>query len=171
MVFITAGMGGGTGTGAAPVIAQDRPRMGILTVGIVTSPFQWEGRKSQATSRGRDRGNAQCGGHLLVINNDRLRDLYGNLSLDNAFEHADNVLTTAARGIAEIITKTGKVNVDFEDVKTVMTTQRCCHHGHGRGRRGGPFTCVLRRRPCPSPLAQRQRYQRGQVRAVEHHPR
>lgn len=121
MVFITAGMGGGTGTGAAPVIANIAREMGILTVGIVTSPFQWEGRKrkQQATSGIDEMRNAVD--TLLVINNDRLRDLFGNLSLDNAFEHADNVLSTAARGIAEIITMTGKVNVDFEDVKTVMT--------------------------------------------------
>lgn len=121
MVFITAGMGGGTGTGAAPVIAQIAREMGILTVGIVTSPFQWEGRrrKQQAATGIDELRNAVD--TLLVINNDRLRDLFGNLSLDNAFEHADNVLTTAARGIAEIITMTGKVNVDFEDVKTVMT--------------------------------------------------
>lgn len=122
MVFITAGMGGGTGTGAAPVIAKIAREMGILTVGIVTSPFQWEGRKrklqaNQGIDELRDSVDT-----LLVINNDRLRDLFGNLSLDNAFEHADNVLSTAARGIAEIITMTGKVNVDFEDVKTVMTS-------------------------------------------------
>ena len=122
MIFITAGMGGGTGTGAAPVIAKIAREMGILTVGIVTSPFQWEGRKrkQQAAIGIEEMRNAVD--TLLVINNDRLRDLYGNLSLDNAFEHADNVLTTAARGIAEIITVTGKVNVDFEDVKTVMTS-------------------------------------------------
>lgn len=121
MVFITAGMGGGTGTGAAPVIAQIAREMGILTVGIVTSPFQWEGRKrkNQADAGIEEMRNAVD--TLLVINNDRLRDLYGDLSLDNAFEHADNVLSTAARGIAEIIHKIGKVNVDFEDVRTVMT--------------------------------------------------
>ncbi|MEZ4790816.1 MAG: cell division protein FtsZ [Flavobacteriales bacterium] len=121
MVFITAGMGGGTGTGAAPVIAKIARDMGILTVGIVTSPFQWEGRKrkNQAEAGIEEMRNAVD--TLLVINNDRLRDLYGDLSLDNAFEHADNVLSTAARGIAEIIHKIGKVNVDFEDVRTVMT--------------------------------------------------
>ena len=121
MLFITAGMGGGTGTGAAPVIARIARDMGILTVGIVTMPFAWEGRKrKQQASAGIDELRNAVD-TLLVINNDRLREQYGNLSLDNAFEHADNVLTTAARGIAEIITKTGKVNVDFEDVKTVMT--------------------------------------------------
>ncbi len=121
MLFITAGMGGGTGTGAAPVVAAIARELGILTVGIVTMPFQWEGRKrkQQAAAGIEELRNAVD--TLLVINNDRLRDQYGNLSLDNAFEHADNVLTTAARGIAEIITKTGKVNVDFEDVKTVMS--------------------------------------------------
>lgn len=121
MVFITAGMGGGTGTGAAPVIAATAKEMGILTVGIVTVPFQWEGKKrrKQAMEGIEDmRKNVDT---LLIINNDKLRELYGNLSLDNAFGHADDVLTTAARGIAEIMTKTGKVNVDFEDVKTVMT--------------------------------------------------
>lgn len=121
MVFITAGMGGGTGTGAAPVIARIAREMGILTVGIVTSPFQWEGRKRKQQALSGIEEMRAAVDTLLVINNDRLRDLFGNLSLDNAFEHADNVLTTAARGIAEIITVTGKVNVDFEDVKTVMT--------------------------------------------------
>jgi cell division protein FtsZ len=122
MVFITAGMGGGTGTGAAPVIAKIAREMGILTVGIVTSPFQWEGRKRKLQANTGIDEMRDAVDTLLVINNDRLRDLFGNLSLDNAFEHADNVLSTAARGIAEIITMTGKVNVDFEDVKTVMTS-------------------------------------------------
>ena len=121
MVFITAGMGGGTGTGAAPVIARTAREMGVLTVGIVTLPFNWEGKKRRAQAQAGIEEMRQSVDTLLIINNDRLRDLYGNLTLDNAFEHADNVLTTAARGIAEIITMTGKVNVDFEDVKTVMT--------------------------------------------------
>ena len=122
MVFITAGMGGGTGTGAGPVIASIARELGILTVGIVTMPFQWEGKKRKQQAAAGIEELRRAVDTLLVINNDRLRDLFGNLSLDNAFEHADNVLTTAARGIAEIITKTGKVNVDFEDVKTVMTS-------------------------------------------------
>lgn len=121
MVFITAGMGGGTGTGAAPVIANIAREMGILTVGIVTMPFLWEGRKRKHQAAGGIEEMRNAVDTLLVINNDRLRDLYGNLSLDNAFEHADNVLTTAVRGIAGIINETGKINVDFEDVKTVMT--------------------------------------------------
>lgn len=121
MVFITAGMGGGTGTGAAPVIASIARELGILTVGIVTMPFLWEGRKRKLQAVSGIDDLRRSVDTLLVINNDRLRDLFGNLSLDNAFGHADNVLTTAARGIAEIITMTGKVNVDFEDVKTVMS--------------------------------------------------
>ena len=121
MLFITAGMGGGTGTGAAPVIARIARDMGILTVGIVTMPFAWEGRKrKQQASAGIDELRNAVD-TLLVINNDRLRDLYGNLTMDDAFAHADDVLTTAARGIADIINKTGKVNVDFEDVRTVMS--------------------------------------------------
>lgn len=121
MLFVTAGMGGGTGTGAAPVIARVAREMGILTVGIVTMPFQWEGRKRKNQAAEGIEEMRQSVDTLLVINNDRLRDLYGNLDMDEAFAHADNVLSTAARGIAEIITKSGKVNVDFEDVRTVMT--------------------------------------------------
>ncbi len=121
MLFVTAGMGGGTGTGAAPVIARIARDMGILTVGIVTMPFQWEGRKRKNQAAEGIEEMRQAVDTLLVINNDRLRDLYGNLDISEAFAHADNVLTTAARGIAEIITKTGTVNVDFEDVRTVMT--------------------------------------------------
>ena len=120
MVFITAGMGGGTGTGAAPIIAAKAKEMGILTVGIVTVPFQFEGknRKNQADFGIQElKDNVDT---LLIICNDRIREIYGNLSLRNAFGHADNVLTTAAKGIAEIITGSGYVNVDFNDVKTVM---------------------------------------------------
>src|SRR5690606_34004964 len=119
MVFITAGMGGGTGTGAATVIASIARELRVLTVGTVIMPFLWEGRKRKQQAAGGIEEMRNAVDTLLVINNDRLRDLFGNLSLDNAFEHADNVLSTAARGIAEIITMTGKVNVDFEDVKTV----------------------------------------------------
>lgn len=121
MVFVTAGMGGGTGTGAAPVIAQLARELGILTVGIVTIPFVWEGRKRKDQAELGLEAMRQSVDTLLVICNDRLRDMYGNLDIDDAFEQADNVLKTAAKGIAEVITKTGKVNVDFEDVKTVMS--------------------------------------------------
>lgn len=120
MVFITAGMGGGTGTGAAPIIAQAAREMGILTVGIVTLPFLFEGRKrKQQAELGIEelRGAVDT---LLIINNDKLRQMFGNLKMSEVFEQADNVLTIAAKGIAEIITRTGHINVDFQDVSTVM---------------------------------------------------
>ena len=120
MVFITAGMGGGTGTGAAPVIAKVAKEMGILTVGIVTVPFGFEGRKRKMQA---EEGLEELRGSvdtLLIINNDRLREMFGNLSLANAFSQADDVLATAAKGIAEVISVTGAINVDFNDVNTVM---------------------------------------------------
>ncbi|MEI6124710.1 MAG: cell division protein FtsZ [Bacteroidota bacterium] len=120
MVFITAGMGGGTGTGAAPVIAQIAKEMGILTVGIVTIPFSFEGRKrKQQAEQGLEELRKYVD-TLLIICNDKLRVLHGDLKLSEAFERADNILTIAAKGIAEIITVTGKINVDFNDVNTVM---------------------------------------------------
>ncbi|MEE4177955.1 MAG: cell division protein FtsZ [Bacteroides sp.] len=131
MLFITAGMGGGTGTGAAPVIASASKEMGILTVGIVTIPFMFEGRKRRQQA---EEGIKQLQEHvdtLLVICNDRLRELYGNLSVTEAFARADNVLTTAAKGIAEIITLTGNINVDFADVKTVMSNSGVAIMGSG----------------------------------------
>ncbi|MEY3322392.1 MAG: hypothetical protein RLZZ417_1975 [Bacteroidota bacterium] len=120
MLFITAGMGGGTGTGAAPIIAKTAREMNILTVGIVTLPFSFEGNKR--TSQGIDGLNELKNSvdTLIIISNDKLRQIHGNLSLSEAFSKADNVLTTAAKGIAEIITVPGYVNVDFEDVNTVM---------------------------------------------------
>jgi len=120
MVFITAGMGGGTGTGAAPIIAEACKEMNLLTVGIVTIPFRNEGRKriSQAIQ-----GIHEMEGHvdsLLIINNERIREMYGDFKISQAFAMADNILTTAAKGIAEIITVPGYINVDFADVETVM---------------------------------------------------
>lgn len=120
MVFVTAGMGGGTGTGAAPVIAQVAKEMGILTVGIVTVPFGFEGRKRRQQAEEGLEGMRQNVDTLLVINNERLREITGNLTIGNAFSQADNVLSTAAKGIAEVISVTGAVNVDFNDVNTVM---------------------------------------------------
>lgn len=121
MIFVTAGMGGGTGTGAAPVIAKAAKDMGILTVGIVTIPFTFEGKKrKQQASEGLEELRKSVD-TILVISNDKLREIFGNLSLTAAFAEADDVLTTAARGIAEIITVTGYVNVDFADVHTVMS--------------------------------------------------
>ena len=120
MVFITAGMGGGTGTGAAPIIAQTAKEMDILTIGIVTIPFRWEGDKKidQALD-----GVEEISKHvdaLLVINNEKLSEIYSELSVDDAFDKADDTLSVAAKRIAEIITLHGKVNLDFNDVKTVL---------------------------------------------------
>jgi cell division protein FtsZ len=120
MVFVTAGMGGGTGTGAAPVIAQTAREMGILTVGIVTVPFGFEGRKRRQQAEEGLEKIRQNVDTLLVINNERLREISGNLTIGNAFAQADDVLTTAAKGIAEVISVTGSINVDFNDVKTAM---------------------------------------------------
>ena len=120
MLFITAGMGGGTGTGAAPVIAKLAREMDILTVGIVTIPFAFEGRKRRLQA---EKGIEELKQHvdtLLIISNEKLREIHGNLKLSEAFGKADDILAIAAKGIAEIITVTGYINVDFEDVKTVM---------------------------------------------------
>ncbi len=120
MVFVTAGMGGGTGTGGAPVIAEACSKKGYLTVGIVTIPFRNEGKRriKQAID-----GITLLENHvdaLLVINNERIRETYGDFGISEAFSKADNVLATAAKGIAEIITVPGYINVDFADVETVM---------------------------------------------------
>jgi cell division protein FtsZ len=121
MVFITAGMGGGTGTGAAPVIAKSAKEQGILTVGIVTIPFRFEGRQRLSQAVEGINSLKESVDSLLVINNEKLSEIYGDLKLSTAFAKADDVLATAAKGIAEIITLHGYINVDFEDVRTVMT--------------------------------------------------
>ncbi len=131
MVFITAGMGGGTGTGASPIIASAAKEMGILTVAIITTPFSFEGprRKQQA-----EQGLAELKKNvdaILIISNDKLREMYGNLSITSAFAHADNVLTTAAKGIAEIISVAGVINRDFRDVMTVMKDSGVAIMGSG----------------------------------------
>ncbi len=120
MVFVTAGMGGGTGTGAAPIIAKVAKDLGILTVGIVTVPFGFEGRKRKTQAENGLEGMRDAVDTLLIINNDKLREMFGNLTLANAFSQADEVLATAAKGIAEVISVTGAINVDFNDVSTVM---------------------------------------------------
>jgi cell division protein FtsZ len=120
MVFITAGLGGGTGTGAAPVIAQAAKEMGILTVAIVTVPFMFEGKKRKIQAEEGLKELRQHVDTILIINNDKLREMYGNLKLGEAFAHADNILNIAAKSIAEIITVTLHVNLDFADVQTVM---------------------------------------------------
>ena len=131
MVFVTAGMGGGTGTGAAPVIAKACKDLDILTVGIVTVPFNFEGRRrANQASEGMDEMRAAVD-TLLVIRNDKLRELFGNLTLKQAFSNADEVLCTAAKGIAEVITLTGDINVDMNDVKTVMRDSGAAIMGAG----------------------------------------
>ena len=120
MLFVTAGMGGGTGTGAAPVVAKLAKDKGILTVGIVTVPMEREGRRRKMQAMAGIDELKKCVDTLILISTDKLRDQYGNMKLSEAFKKADDVLATAARGIAEIITVPGYVNVDFEDVKTVM---------------------------------------------------
>lgn len=138
MAFITAGMGGGTGTGAAPVIARISKEMGILTVGIVTIPFRWEG--VQKINQALD-GVEEMAKHvdaLLVINNDRLREIYPDLSVQSAFGKADDTLSVAAKSISEIITEHGLINLDFNDVKTVLkdggVAIMSTGYGEGEGR-------------------------------------
>lgn len=120
MLFITAGMGGGTGTGASPIIAKAARELDILTVGIVTTPFSFEGKRRKMQAEDGLEELKKYVDSYLVISNDRLRDIFGNLTLGSAFAQADNILTTAAKGIAEIITIPGYINVDFKDVRTVM---------------------------------------------------
>ena len=138
MAFITAGMGGGTGTGAAPIVAKTAKDMGILTVGIVTIPFLFEGNKKidQALD-----GVEEMSNHvdaLLVINNERLRDVYSDISVMNAFGRADDTLSIAAKSIAEIITLRGTINLDFNDVRTVLkdggVAIMSTGYGEGEGR-------------------------------------
>lgn len=131
MVFITAGMGGGTGTGAAPVIAKAAKEMGLLTVAIVTIPFRFEGtRRINQAIEGINEIEKYVDS-LLVINNERLREVCGNLKFSEAFSYADNILATAAKGIAEIITVPGYINVDFADVETVLTNSGVALMGTG----------------------------------------
>ena len=121
MIFITAGMGGGTGTGAAPIIAKMAKEMDILTVGIVTMPFQFEGKiRLEQAQRGLEELKS-CVDALIVINNNKLREVYGNLGFKAGFSKADEVLATAARGIAEVITHHYTQNIDLKDAKTVLS--------------------------------------------------
>lgn len=138
MAFITAGMGGGTGTGAAPVIARESKNMGILTVGIVTIPFRFEGRKKIDQALDGVEEMAKNVDALLVINNERLRQIYGELPILKAFGKADDTLSVAAKSIAEIITVHGLINLDFNDVKTVLkdggVAIMSTGYGEGEGR-------------------------------------
>lgn len=120
MVFVTAGMGGGTGTGGAPIVAKIAREMGILTVGIVTTPFSFEGRRKLMQADEGIKKLKEEVDSILVISNDKIREIYGNLSKSEAFSRADDVLTMAAKSISEIITVPGEINVDFADVQYVM---------------------------------------------------
>src|SRR3990170_1428721 len=120
MAFVTAGMGGGTGTGGAPIISKICKDLGILTVGIVTTPFAYEGKKRQQQAEEGIETLKQYVDTLLVISNDKLRHQFGNLTMKAAFAKADNVLATAAKCITDVINSTGQINVDFADVCTVM---------------------------------------------------
>ncbi|MFV0305473.1 MAG: cell division protein FtsZ, partial [Moheibacter sp.] len=131
MVFITAGMGGGTGTGAAPVIAGISKELGILTVGIVTAPFYFEGKmRLEQAERGIEKLQKNVDS-LIVINNDKLRELYGNLGYKAGFAKADEVLTTAAKGIAEVISKHYATNIDLKDARTVLADSGTAIMGTG----------------------------------------
>ena len=138
MTFITAGMGGCTGTGAAPVIARVSKEMGILTVGIVTIPFLWEGEKKINRALDGVEKLAKNVDTLLVINNERLREVYADFSLLNAWEKVDDTLSMAAKSIAEIITSRGIVNLNFNDVRTVLedggVAIMSTGYGEGEGR-------------------------------------
>ena len=138
MLFITAGMGGGTGTGAAPVIADIAKKNGILTVAVVTLPFLTEGNEAISKAIDGIRELQKCVDSLLIINNEKLYDYYGDLLIHDAFPKVDEVLATAVRGVIEIITKPGYINVDFQDVCTMMSNSGMalmgCGHGTGENR-------------------------------------
>ena len=132
MVFVTAGMGGGTGTGGAPIVAKMSRDMGILTVGIVTTPFSYEGKKRILQAEEGITKLKEYVDTLLVISNDKLRHQFGNLTMRAAFSTADNVLATAAKCITDVISSTGQINVDFADVCTVMRNGGVAILGSGR---------------------------------------
>ncbi len=138
MVFVTAGMGGGTGTGAAPIVAKVAKEKGLLTVGIVTIPFLFEGEKKILKALDGANEMSKHVDALLVINNQRLNDIYGDLDFLNAFGKADDTLTTAARSISELITEEGYVNLDFNDVDTTLRNGGAAiissGYGEGEGR-------------------------------------
>ena len=133
MIFITAGMGGGTGTGAAPIVAQVAKEMGILNVAVVTKPFSFEGRKRTEIANNGIRDLSQYVDSLITVPNDKLADVLGaDVTLVNAFESADDVLLGAVQGIAQVITCQGLINVDFADVKTVMGEMGMAMMGSGK---------------------------------------
>lgn len=133
MVFVTAGMGGGTGTGGAPIVAKIAKELGILTVGIVTIPFSNEGKPKRDKAERGIQNMKENVDALIVVSNNKLYDIFPDLDIDEAFSKADDILTTAAKGITEIITKPGKINVDFNDVKRVMSNSGVAIIGIGKG--------------------------------------
>lgn len=144
MVFITAGMGGGTGTGAAPVIARVAKEMDILTVGIVTIPYQWEGdtKIDQALD-----GVEEISKHvdaLIVVKNDKLSEIFGSMSFEEAYNRADDIVLVAAKSIADIITMHGKINLDFNDVRTVLKNGGVAIMGTGYGSGEGRVTSAIK---------------------------
>ena len=143
MVFVTAGMGGGTGTGAAPIIAKTAKNMDILTVGIVTIPFKWEGKKKIDQALDGVDEISQNVDALLVINNERLLDIYQDLTVINAFAKADDTLCFTATTTAEINTMHGIINLDFNDVKTVLKDGGVAIMSTGYGRGEGRVTSAI----------------------------
>ena len=134
MVFVTAGMGGGTGTGAAPVVAEIAKEMGILTVGVVTTPFNFEGRRRQKSAeKGIDALEAHVDS-LIIIPNQRLLSVYGDISMKDAYKKADDVLLNAVRSIFDLVVNRGHINLDFADLKTAMSTRGYAMMGAGLGR-------------------------------------
>jgi len=133
MVFVTAGMGGGTGTGGAPIVAKIAKELGILTVGIVTIPFSNEGKPKRDKAERGIQNMKENVDALIVVANNKLYDIFPDLDIDEAFSKADDILTTAAKGITEIITKPGKINVDFNDVRRVMSNSGVAIIGIGKG--------------------------------------
>ena len=132
MVFVTAGMGGGTGTGAAPVVAEIAKEMGILTVGVVTTPFNFEGRRRQ---RSAEKGIEALEAHvdsLIIIPNQRLLSVYGDISMQDAYRKADDVLLNAVRSIFDLVVRPGHINLDFADLKTAMSTRGYAMMGEGK---------------------------------------
>ncbi len=133
MVFVTAGMGGGTGTGGAPIVAKIAKELGILTVGIVTMPFSNEGKPKRDKAERGIQNMKENVDALIIVSNNKLYDIFPDLDIDDAFSKADDILTTAAKGITEIITKPGKINVDFNDVRRVMSNSGVAIIGIGKG--------------------------------------
>jgi len=132
MVFITAGMGGGTGTGAAPVIARIAKEMEVLTVAVVTTPFKFEGGKRNKSAKAGIEQLTNFVDSIITIPNDKLMSVYGNISMKDAFKKADDVLLHAVQGIAETIARSGLVNIDFNDIRTAMTAKGHAMMGVGR---------------------------------------